>query len=138
MFSSTDTELSSSGLINTTSLSHKLATGIDATNDPTIRAAMLEKNKSQSKTNHGSSPVFWTVEYFGAICQTYATILSRCSGADINNLKVNSTTTTNPAIMQLLNVLCFSTKIVEVSWALIQSDAKIISDLYTVLDTSKR
>ena len=125
--------------MNTTSLSHKLATGTNTTNDPTIRAAMLEKKKSPSKTtSHDSSSVVWTVEYFGAICQTYATILSRCSGADITNLKMNNTTTTNPAIMQLFNVLCFSTKIIEVSWALIQSDPKIISDLYTVLDTSKR
>jgi len=43
-----------------------------------------------------------------------------------------------PSVTALLNVLCFSTSFVKSSWAVVQSNPRVVSDLYAVIDVNKR
>lgn len=46
--------------------------------------------------------------------------------------------TLEPCVTALLNVLCFSTSMVTSSWAVIQSNPRVVSDLYALIDVKKR
>jgi hypothetical protein len=49
-----------------------------------------------------------------------------------------ATGTVEPCVTAMLNVLCFSTSLLNTSWAIIQSNPKVVSDLYAVIDVNKR
>lgn len=46
--------------------------------------------------------------------------------------------TLEPCVTALLNVLCFSTPLLNTTWAIIQSNSKVVADLYSVIDVNKR
>lgn len=81
----------------------------------------------------------------------YASILSRWGGGGKEDLvkrvetvskndeiKLDVLEKSDPCMLSLLNVLCFSTNILRATWGLIQSDRTIISDLYALVDPRKR
>ena len=85
--------------------------------------------------------------------RTYGTIVSRWGGSgkeDIIKRAVSSRTENaksgreyasanlEPFVTALLSVLCFSTTIVTSSWAIVQSNPRVVSDLYAVIDINKR
>jgi ubiquitin-protein ligase E3 C len=51
--------------------------------------------------------------------------------------KEHASSNLEPCVTALLNVLCFSTNIVVSSWAIVQSNPRVVSDLYTVIDVKK-
>eukprot|EP00554_Chaetoceros_debilis_P010606 CAMPEP_0194108264 /NCGR_PEP_ID=MMETSP0150-20130528/8003_1 /TAXON_ID=122233 /ORGANISM="Chaetoceros debilis, Strain MM31A-1" /LENGTH=932 /DNA_ID=CAMNT_0038796929 /DNA_START=1307 /DNA_END=4105 /DNA_ORIENTATION=+ len=89
-----------------------------------------------------------------AVTRTYATILSRwggngtdadfvpntsaSGGSGAPNLRKQATDKIDPSMISLLNALCFSTSFIKVSWALIQTDSSISSDLMQLLDKKRR
>jgi hypothetical protein len=86
--------------------------------------------------------------------RTYGTIISRWGGGGKDDLvkrylpepkksvSINASDqaagTLEPCVTALLNVLCFSTSLLSTSWAIIQSNPKVVSDLYDVIDVNKR
>jgi ubiquitin-protein ligase E3 C len=87
--------------------------------------------------------------------RTYSTIISRWGGCGKDDLvkrcipdtKKSATSskgsddaagTLEPCVTALLNVLCFSTSLLDTTWAIIQSNPKVIADLYSVIDVNKR
>lgn len=89
-----------------------------------------------------------------AVTRTYATILSRWGGSGTDedlihntsasgdsgarNMRKQATDKIDPSMISLLNALCFSTSFIKVSWALIQTDSSISSDLEQLLDQKRR
>ncbi len=89
-----------------------------------------------------------------AVTRTYATILSRWGGNGTDadfipnatasggtgapDLQKQATDKIDPSMISLLNALCFSTSFIKVSWALIQTDPSISSDLTQLLDKKRR
>jgi ubiquitin-protein ligase E3 C len=43
-----------------------------------------------------------------------------------------------PCVTALLNVMCFSTNFLTSAWAIIQSNPRVVADLYDVIDVKKR
>ena len=88
------------------------------------------------------------------IGRTYGTIISRWGGAGKDDLvkryipdskkpgykkaSDESASTMEPSVTALLNVLCFSTSLLNTAWAVIQSNRRVVSDLYDVIDLNKR
>lgn len=147
-------------LIDTSSVSRKLAHGkgphdrnvtnaILANDDANLHAIAIESSITAPKAAY--SPVFLL-----ALCRVYAIVLARWGGGgrvDITKVsqwetpmsnreredrKAQATATADPLMRMLLNVLCFSTPLVEASWALTQSNPGVISDLYSVIDANRR
>jgi len=50
----------------------------------------------------------------------------------------SATSKADPCVLSLMNVLCFSTPVLKSLWAIIQSEATVISDLHKTLDVNKR
>ena len=94
------------------------------------------------------SPIF----HFPSQGRAYGTIISRWGGGGKEDLvkrvvsnresakegREYASATLEPCVTSLLNVLCFSTSIVASSWAIIQSNPRVVSDLYAVIDVRKR
>lgn len=131
-------------LLNTSSVSRKLAGGAhDRSSTSGVLDEVDEKSSGVSNTREYSSDLFF------ALCRTFSVVLARwggggkddivrkVSGSHSNGEKEIATSKPEPCVLLLLNVLCFSTPIVKVTWAIIQSDDATVSDLYTVIDSDK-
>ena len=89
--------------------------------------------------------------YASGVSLEYASMLSRWGGeghedllqraigkSSSENMTASATSKADPCVLNLLNVLCFSTSILKTTWGLIQSDSRVVSDLYGVIDAQKR
>lgn len=130
-------------LHNTTSVSRKLASGnADACHAIPVHPQGASPN--QLKQRH------YSPDFFFAVCRTYAILVARWGGdghsdmvkraaaktSDGSEIKVASSKP-EPCVLALLNVLCFSTPIVQAAWGVIQSNDTIISEVYSIIDASK-
>jgi hypothetical protein len=84
-------------------------------------------------------------ELLSCLTRTYAIIVSRWGGyaRDIINVPATKPTVKvmerpDYSITPLLNVLCFSTSYLNISWALMQSNDALIGDLRDIVDVKKR
>ena len=125
-------------LMNTTSMSRKLASG------STVIDSKEDKIEEKRKDD-------FNISFFYAICRTYAIILSRWGGAggcDIvkriapdsvsDSKQIIATSKPEPRVLSLLNVVCYSTPFVKTAWSLIQSDSMLSNELHSMTDSSKR
>ena len=138
-------------LINTSSVSRTLAeSGNKKASDNSSKKSMDASLKDNHIARQSYKP-----ELLIALVRVYGIILSRWGGGgkedivkrvrdgqlmkrDENGANQEvATSKADPCTQALLNVLCFSTPILRTLWGMIQSDPDIISDLYTVIDSSK-
>jgi ubiquitin-protein ligase E3 C len=129
-------------LEDTSALSRQLAEGskVDA-----------EKSSVASKEMRRTDA--YSTNLLMSLVQTYAILIARWGGeGQINILNSESdkyrssgkvpsdtkvTSSQEPWVKSILNVLCFSTPFVQVTWGLIQSDEAIIRDIYDLLDANR-
>ena len=138
-------------LVNTSSLSRKLAHSGD--NSGAIAEASAQARKEEAQKLKRANNQEYTTKALFALIRTYGCILARWGGSgkddvvgrapakkkSAENGQSTKEALGNPdALAQsLLNAICFSTPVVETLWAIIQSDNHIISDLYKVIDEDK-
>lgn len=135
-------------LINTSSISRQLANGKGSVTNSVISSQLDgETNDTNAKKPHHE----YSVLFLLALCRAYGTIISRWGGngkedlvrrarRSIDNAKSGkefASANVEPCVTALLNVLCFSTSIVTSSWAIVQSNPRVVSDLYAVIDLNK-
>jgi ubiquitin-protein ligase E3 C len=130
-------------LMNTSAVSRQLAEGMKPSSNASASTALKSSRRD----------VFST-EFLFVLVRTYSIILARWGGSggkdeississkqegkgDAGGASERATSRPDPCTMSLLNVLCFSTSFVRASWAIIQSDEAIISDIYTIIDAEK-
>lgn len=118
--------------------------------------AVLANDELKEQAAELAPKVAYSPEFLFALVRIYATVLARWGGGGRDDItegsqwenplrnresedrRAQATAIADPLTRTLLNVLCFSTSVVETSWALTQSDRGVIDDLYTVIDASKR
>ncbi|KAL3776550.1 hypothetical protein ACHAW5_008712 [Stephanodiscus triporus] len=136
-------------LMNTSSISRQLANGKGSVSNVISSHGALggETNDTNTKKPHHE----YSVLFLLALCRAYGTIISRWGGngkedlvrrarRSIDNAKSGkefASANVEPCVTALLNVLCFSTSIVTSSWAIVQSNPRVVSDLYAVIDLNK-
>lgn len=143
-------------LMNTSSISRQLANGKGPVNRSMTNAVISSKStsgmeikdSSEKKPHHEYSVLFLL-----ALCRAYGAIISRWGGNGKEDLvrraqqsldiakksrKEHASANMEPCVTALLNVLCFSTSFVTSSWAIVQSNPRVVSDLYAVIDVNKR
>lgn len=137
-------------LLNTSSISRQLANGKGPVDRTVTNAVMAseESNKTASELNHSAPRQDYSITLFFALCRVYCSILSRWGGYGKHDLvnrplpekqdKDHASATTEKCVTALLNVLCFSTSLLETAWAVVQSNPRVVSDLYAVIDVRKR
>ena len=131
------------GLLDTSSKSRQLAEGLS---NPALSPNCLKEKESNTTIKKA-----YKTTLFFALCRVYSVILSRWGGGGKIDLvkraipskndlssKTNATSTADPFILSLLNVLSFSTSCLKTSWVLLQSDSTVISDLNSLLDEKNR
>ena len=139
-------------LIDTSSISQKLANG-KGVNDRTVMSAVLSSKGKQEDIR--STTTKYSPELFFTLCRCYGTILARWGGGGLENLVCKTagaealrcsdslekngraTLKPDPCTQSILNAICFSTSVVQTTWALTQSNSDIVSELYSVIDISK-
>lgn len=123
-------------LMNTTEMSRKLAKG-------------LKENKARTDAKELNEQHF-NPDFLFSVSRTYAIIVSRWGGGGHNVIMGHNFTDqhangerhkramekTDPIIMPLLNVLSFSTSFIQTSWAMIQSNHRIISNIQELVRAS--
>lgn len=123
-------------LMDTSSVSRKLAGG---------------KRASPKADEHVPAPLSaarFSPEFFYALCRMYAVVLARWGGGGQGDIIARNSTSKSgkgevatsvpeTCTLSVLNVLCFSTPIVRASWAVIQSDSIIVSDVYSVIEADR-
>lgn len=134
-------------LMNTSAISRQLANGNRSVTNTMVPALeTLRRDVDTKKPQHEYSVLFLL-----ALCRTYGTIIARWGGSGRDDLvrrdrssidsaqsgMENASLNLEPCVTALLNVLCFSTNIVVSSWAIVQSNPRVVSDLYTVIDVKK-
>lgn len=147
-------------LIDTSTISRKLAHG-KGPHDRNVTNAILANDETKELASiidsDASAPkAAYSPGFLFALCRVYATALARWGGGGRDDItkgaqwedplsfresedrKAQATATADPLTRTLLNVLCFSTPVVETSWALTQSHTGIVSDLYSVIDANRR
>lgn len=148
-------------LMNTSSMSRKLAYGKGQYDRSVTTAILANEEVSQKATivelDATVPKVVYSPSFLFALCRTYGAVLARWGGGGRDDIiaggaqwespmtfreseerKARATATADPLTRSLLNVLCFSTSLVETSWALTQSHSDVVSHLYAVIDTSRR
>lgn len=124
-----------------------------------MNAILASDEAKQSSTDEWEAPVAkpeYSAQFLFALCRVYATVLARWGGGGRDDItkparwedpvseresqsrKEKATSTADPFTFMLLNVLCFSTPIVQTSWALSQSHPGVVSDIYSVIDNNRR
>jgi hypothetical protein len=100
-------------------------------------------------------PIIPRQDFLFALCRAYGTILSRWGGLggsqrllslcrfqssqDKNGSNVAFfTDSCEPCVMNLLNVLCFSTDIIMTLWALVQSDSRLVHEIHELARSNKK
>jgi len=142
-------------LMNTSSIARQLANGKGSINR-SITNAVLSSEKSSTNengsANSNKSKHDYSLLFFLALCRAYGTVISRWGGGGKEDLvkravsnkdtakytRESASQTLEPCVTALLNVLCFSTSMVTSSWAVIQSNPRVVSDLYALIDVKKR
>jgi len=142
-------------LMNTSSIARQLANGKGSMNRTAMTNAVLQTETSKDKevkTSTKKSIHEYSVLFLLSLCRCYGTIISRWGGdgkvdlvgraqRSLDNAKTGkeyASANTESCVTALLNVLCFSTSFVTSSWAIIQSNPRVVSDLYQVIDVRKR
>ena len=136
--------------MNTSSLSRQLARSGDSAD--AISEATAQAKKGEAQKLKGSNNQEYTTKALLALVRTYGCILARWGGAGKEDIIDRASTKKksadkssikealgkgDPLAQSLLNVICFSTPVLQTLWAIIQSDPLAISDLYTVIDEDK-
>ena len=135
-------------------MSRKLAH--EGPHDRSVTNAFLadDKVKHYAATTNAektATPALYSSELLFSLCRVYATVLARWNGIGHDDIvagtrwedprnedrKARATSKADPLTHMLLNVLCFSTSVVQTTWALSQSDPDVISDLYSVIDEKR-
>ena len=147
-------------LMDTSSMSRKLANG-KGPGDHIVMKAILANNEAMEIAatiglDATATKAAYSPEFLFALCRTYGSILARWGGGGRDDIikgvqwenpmsfregeerKAQATSTADPLTRSLLNVLCFSTPLVQASWALTQSHTDVVSGLYSVIDTKRR
>ena len=129
-------------LVETSAVSKKLASGVkDGTAVKALHAS--KEVPVVTKTTIFASP--YSPALLFALCRTYAAVLTRWGGGGKEDIVSRTegrkneiaTARPDPCAMAFLNVLCFGTDIVRTSWALIQGDKEIASDLSNAIEKHK-
>ncbi|KAL9181070.1 hypothetical protein ACHAXT_009875 [Thalassiosira profunda] len=138
-------------LMNTSSISRQLANGKGPVNR-TVTTAVLSTsgNEKQSSAKLEKPRHEYSVLFLLALCRAYGTIISRWGGNGKEELvrraqrdldakpgRETASANTEKCVTSLLNVLCFSTSFVTSSWAIVQSNPRVVSDLYALIDVNK-
>ena len=135
--------------MNTSSIARQLANGKGSMNRTAMTNAVLKGETSTDKEvkSNTKKPIHeYSVLFLLALCRCYGTIISRWGGdgkvdlvqRSLPPFKEYASANTESCVTALLNVLCFSTSFVTSSWAIIQSNPRVVSDLYQVIDVRKR
>ena len=140
-------------LVNTSSVSRKLANG-EGAHDRSVVNAMI--SSSEQRTKVAAATKHYDPDFLFALCRSYGTILARWGGGGLDDVvcrknsevgspykesfdkQARATLRSDACTMSILNSICFSTSIVQTTWALTQSNTDIITELYAVVDSSKR
>jgi hypothetical protein len=127
-----------------------------ASHDTHTKKAFLSREESEESTKANMDSVPYSPQFLIALCRAYGTILSRWGGGGKQDIvkrvdnaanknernkeaeSSEASTTVEPCVLSLLNVVCFSTNIVKTLCAIIQSDRKVVADLYDIIDSEKR
>jgi hypothetical protein len=140
-------------LIDASSVSRKLAMG-GSNKSSSSSKRML--STSESSLNEEGPRISYTPDLLITLCQVYGIVLARWGGGGGEDIvkRVQSsgplikkdgkgvkqgiaTSTADISTQTLLNVLCFSTSVLRVSWGLIQSDSEVVTNIYSLIDPSK-
>jgi hypothetical protein len=139
-------------LMNTSAISRQLANGNRSVTNTMVPAQETLQSDADTDSNSAKKPQHeYSVLFLLALCRTYGTIIARWGGSGRDDLvrrdirsvdsaksgKEHASSNLEPCVTALLNVLCFSTNIVVSSWAIVQSNPRVVSDLYTVIDVKK-
>jgi ubiquitin-protein ligase E3 C len=139
-------------LMNTSAISRQLANGNRSVTNTMVPAQETLQRDADTDSNNAKKPQHeYSVLFLLALCRTYGTIIARWGGSGRDDLvrrdkrsidnaksgKEHASSNLEPCVTALLNVLCFSTNIVVSSWAIVQSNPRVVSDLYTVIDVKK-
>ena len=145
----TDSTIGKGKLMNTSSLSRQLADGKGSVSRAITKSVLSSDENDSMKKSKSQSKHEYNLSFFFALCRAYGAIISRWGGNGKEDLvrRVASRTAekevqsasvhVEPCVTALLNVLCFSTDILTSSWAIIQSNSKVVSDLYSIIDVNK-
>ena len=146
-------------LMNTSSIARQLANGKGPINRAVTNPVLTSQSSDSSDKERKDSKVKakqpvheYSVLFLLSLCRAYGTIISRWGGngkddlvgraqRSLDNAKTGKEYATAKAelcVTTLLSVLCFSTSFVTSSWAIIQSNPRVVSDLYQVIDVKKR
>ncbi len=146
---STDTR-SVGQLMNTSSISRQLANG-----QAPINTSVTSVCSSHDASNGGTKQPprhEYSIIFLLSLCRFYGIVISRWGGhgkedlvkrgrkskEDSKIVKDIAVATAEPCVTALLNVLCFSTSFLTSAWAIIQSNSRVVTDLYDVIDVNKR
>lgn len=129
-------------LLNTSDVSRSLAEG--------SMKPFLDSKEKENITVRGGE---LNVKLLFALSRLYGIVLSRWGGNGGEDIvrrpiseptgtptfnQIVATSKSEPCVLSLLNVLCFSTPFVRTAWALIQSDQPIYNQLHDITDASKK
>ena len=144
-----DSKAGEGKLMNTSSLSMQLANGKGSISRAVTHAVLSSSESDSTKASTTKPQHEYSVFFFFALCRAYGTIISRWGGngkedlvrrvsSKANEIEIESASAKlEPCVTALLNVLCFSTNILSSSWSIVQSNSKVVSDLYCVIDVNK-
>ena len=139
-------------LMNTSAISRQLANGNRSVTNTMVPAQETLRRDADTDYNNAKKPQHkYSVLFLLALCRTYGTIIARWGGSGRDDLvrrdrrsiesaksgKEHASSSLEPCVTALLNVLSFSTNIVVSSWSIVQSNPRVVSDLYTVIDVKK-
>jgi hypothetical protein len=122
-----------SGLINNSTMSAKLARGKADAPDPSVVDVATKRADFQPSLLY-------------SLCRFYAIFLARWGGgggsdttgsSSRDTLQDSATSKPEAFTMSLLNVLCFATPIVRVSWGILQSDSHFKSSIARLSDADQ-
>uniref|UniRef100_A0A7S4JH34 Uncharacterized protein n=1 Tax=Odontella aurita TaxID=265563 RepID=A0A7S4JH34_9STRA len=134
-------------LLNTSSVARNLARGKEG---KSAIVSMLGSQASARKDSTTDSVKGFSAVLLFSLCRTYGIILARWGGngngdivqgagkCDSEKSRGIATTQPDQHVLSLLNVLCFTTNIVPTTWAVIQSNKQVISEVSSCIDPEKR
>jgi hypothetical protein len=141
-------------LMNTSSISRKLAHGKGPHDRNVINAILANNETAESKS--ATATAKYSPKFLFALCRAYGTILARWGGGGRDDIikrtssedplrfketedkRSEATSKADSCTLALLNVLCFSTSMVQTTWALTQSHQDAVTDLYSLIDNERR
>lgn len=139
------------GLVNTSSMSRKLAKGSGRGSSK----VKIDRTDDKSETSVKESTGTYSTNLLFVLCRLYGTVLAKWGGSGGRDLMKRSfsdhtsptdsavtnngtaTDIADPFALALLNVLCFSTGVIRTIWAIIQSDRDIVTNLASLIDSEK-